>query len=35
MSMRRRSRSGRLHEFLTYDTEQPTAESYELCAVYA
>jgi predicted RNase H-like HicB family nuclease len=24
-----------LHEFLTYDTEQPTAESYELCAVYA
>ena len=24
-----------LHELLTYDTEEPTAESYELCAVYA
>ena len=23
------------HEFLTYDTEQPTAERYELDAVYA
>jgi predicted RNase H-like HicB family nuclease len=24
-----------LHEFLTYDTEQPPTEHYELCAVYA
>jgi predicted RNase H-like HicB family nuclease len=23
-----------LHEFLTYEVEQPTAERYELCAVY-
>ncbi len=24
-----------LHEFLTYDTEQPLTERYELCAIYA
>ncbi len=24
-----------LHEFLTYDTEQPPTERYDLCAVYA
>jgi len=24
-----------LHEFLTYEVDQPTAERYELCAVYA
>lgn len=23
-----------LHEFLTYEVEQPTAERYELCTVY-
>lgn len=23
-----------LHEFLTYEVDQPTAERYELCAVY-
>lgn len=23
-----------LHEFLAYEVEQPTAERYELCAVY-
>ncbi len=26
---------GELHEFLTYDTEQPPTLRYELCAVYA
>ena len=24
-----------LHEFLTFEVDQPTAERYELCAVYA
>jgi predicted RNase H-like HicB family nuclease len=24
-----------LHEFLTYETDQPPTERYELCAVYA